>query len=106
MTGTAPDPLIFLVAGEPSGDLLGARLMAGLKEATGGRVRFAGVGGERMQGEGLQTLFPMAELALFGLAKLLPKLPLLLRRKSGDDLFELRSPEAFCKEQRRVEAVC
>lgn len=73
-------PLIFLLAGEPSGDLLGARIMAGLRAETGGQVRFAGVGGERMQAEGLQSLFPMDDLALFGLAELLPKLPLLLRR--------------------------
>lgn len=73
-------PLIFLVAGEPSGDVLGARLMAALKEATGGQVRFAGVGGDRMIAEGLHSLFPMEELTLFGLAELLPKLPDLIRR--------------------------
>ena len=73
-------PLIFLLAGEPSGDLLGARIMAGLKAETDGAVRFAGVGGERMQAEGLQSLFPMEDLTQFGLAELLPKLPLLLRR--------------------------
>lgn len=73
-------PLIFLVAGEPSGDVLGARLMAGLKQATGGQVRFAGIGGERMIAEGLDSLFPMEELTLFGLAELLPKLPNILRR--------------------------
>lgn len=73
-------PLIFLIAGEPSGDVLGARLMAALKQATGGQVRFAGVGGERMIAEGLDSLFPMEELTLFGLAELLPKLPNLIRR--------------------------
>lgn len=73
-------PLIFLIAGEPSGDVLGARLMAALKQATGGQVRFAGVGGERMIAEGLNSLFPMEELTLFGLAELLPKLPNLIRR--------------------------
>ncbi len=77
---SADGPLIFLLAGEPSGDVLGGRMMAALKHATGGRVRFAGVGGERMIAEGLQSLFPMEELALFGLAELLPKLPNLLRR--------------------------
>lgn len=73
-------PLIFLIAGEPSGDVLGARLMAALKQATGGQVRFAGVGGERMIAQGLDSLFPMEELTLFGLAELLPKLPNLIRR--------------------------
>jgi len=47
----AQGPLIFLIAGEPSGDLLGARLMAALKAETGGRVRFAGIGGEQMKAE-------------------------------------------------------
>ena len=73
-------PLLFLIAGEPSGDVLGARLMAALKRLTGGRVRFAGIGGERMADEGLETLVPQAELALFGVFELLPHLPNLLRR--------------------------
>jgi lipid-A-disaccharide synthase len=73
--GGAPEtatPLIFLVAGEPSGDQLGARLMAALKVETGGRVRFAGVGGERMAAEGLTSLFPIQELAVMGLIEVLP----------------------------------
>ncbi|MBK3733570.1 lipid-A-disaccharide synthase [Azospirillum brasilense] len=74
------DPLIFLIAGEPSGDALGARLMAACKRLTGGRVRFAGIGGEKMVAEGLDSLFPMGELTLFGVFELLPHLPNLLRR--------------------------
>ena len=88
-------PLIYLIAGEPSGDVLGARLMAALKQATGGQVRFAGVGGDRMIAEGLDSLFPMEELTLFGLAELLPKLPNLIRRirqTAGDIL--ARRPDA------------
>ncbi|TWB79817.1 lipid-A-disaccharide synthase [Nitrospirillum amazonense] len=73
-------PLVFLVAGEPSGDVLGGRLMLALKQETFGAIRFAGIGGERMKAQGLKSLFPMEELALFGLAELLPKLPSLLRR--------------------------
>ncbi|HYG88246.1 MAG TPA: lipid-A-disaccharide synthase [Azospirillum sp.] len=73
-------PLLFLIAGEPSGDVLGARLMAALKRLTGGRVRFAGIGGERMAAEGLETLVPQSELALFGVFELLPQLPNLMRR--------------------------
>lgn len=73
-------PLIFLIAGEPSGDALGARLMAALKRLTGGAVRFAGIGGERMAAEGLETMVPQAELALFGVFELLPQIPNLLRR--------------------------
>jgi lipid-A-disaccharide synthase len=81
MTGTDA-PLVFMIAGEPSGDVLGARLMAALKQQTQGHVRFAGIGGERMIAEGLTTLFPLDELALFGLAELLPRLPNLIRRLS------------------------
>lgn len=73
-------PLLFLIAGEPSGDALGARLMAACKRLTGGQVRFAGVGGEKMIAEGLESLFPMGELTLFGVFELLPHLPNLLRR--------------------------
>ncbi len=76
MTG----PLIYLLAGEVSGDLLGGRLMAALREQTGGRIRFAGVGGAAMQAQGLDSLFPMEELSLMGLAEVLPHLPKLLRR--------------------------
>jgi len=72
-------PLIYVTAGEPSGDQLGAYLMDALKEATGGTVRFAGVGGARMEAEGLKSLFPMGELSLMGL-EIVPKLPGLLRR--------------------------
>jgi lipid-A-disaccharide synthase len=73
-------PLIFLVAGEPSGDQLGARLMAALKQETGGRVRFAGIGGELMAAEGLASRFPIRELAVMGFFEVLPHLFLILRR--------------------------
>lgn len=77
---TDQGPLMFLMAGEPSGDALGARLMAALRRLTGGRVRFAGIGGERMAAEGLESLVPMGELAVMGLFELLPRIPALLRR--------------------------
>ncbi len=54
--------------------------MAALRERTGGTVRFAGVGGERMAAEGLDSLFPMTDIALMGLAEVLPRLPRVLRR--------------------------
>ena len=73
-------PLVFLIAGEPSGDLLGARLMDAMKRKANGSIRFAGIGGERMIAEGLETLFPLHELSLMGIAELLPKLPNLIRR--------------------------
>ena len=73
-------PLIYLIAGEPSADNLGARLMIGLKQATKGRIRFAGVGGAAMGAEGLKSLFPMEDLAVMGLAEVLPRVPALRRR--------------------------
>jgi len=78
--GAQAGPLVFLIAGEASGDNLGARLMAALKRQTGERVRFAGVGGAAMAREGLDSLFPIGELSLMGLAEILPHLPRLLRR--------------------------
>ena len=82
MTGTkgTTGPLIFLIAGEPSGDQLGARLMAEIKAETNGQVRFEGVGGERMRSEGLESLFPMSDLSVMGLAEVLPHLARILGR--------------------------
>jgi len=71
--------LLYLVAGEPSGDLLGARLMAALRRADPA-IEFAGVGGPRMAEQGLESLFPYGELALMGLAEVLPALSRILRR--------------------------
>ena len=78
--GEGAFPLIFLVAGEPSGDQMGGRLMAALKRQTGGAVRFAGVGGERMKEQGLESLFPMEDLSVFGIVEVVPHLPRILRR--------------------------
>ncbi|MGE3529950.1 MAG: lipid-A-disaccharide synthase [Methyloceanibacter sp.] len=74
------EPLIFIVSGEASGDNLAGRLMAALKRKTGGRIRFAGVGGAQSESEGLQSLFPMSELSVMGLAEILPHLPRLIGR--------------------------
>ena len=71
--------ILFLVAGEPSGDRLGAALMAGLKSLIP-KVEFAGVGGPLMQAEGLTSLFPMEELSVMGIAEVLPKYRHLKRR--------------------------
>lgn len=70
---------LFLVAGEPSGDRLGAALMAGLQDLSPG-ITFAGVGGPAMQALGLDSLFPMQDLSVMGLAEVLPKYLHLRRR--------------------------
>ncbi len=65
--------LVYLIAGEESGDVLGARLMAALKAARPD-VTFAGIGGPRMEAEGLAPLFPQKELAVMGLLEVLPRI--------------------------------
>ncbi|MDK9697707.1 MAG: lipid-A-disaccharide synthase [Siculibacillus sp.] len=71
---------IFIVAGETSGDHLGADLMTRLRERIGGSVEFAGVGGPEMTAAGLASLFPMTDIAVMGLWPVLERLPLILRR--------------------------
>lgn len=93
----------FLVAGEPSGDKLGAALMAGLKTLE--TVEFHGIGGPLMQEEGMASLFPMDELSVIGVAEILPKYLHLRRRlhqtaeavlaARPDVLITIDSPE-FC----------
>ena len=109
-------PRIYVIAGEPSGDLLGGRLMAGLKAATRGTATFAVIGGEAMRAEGLQSLFPMAELSVMGLVEVLPRIPRILRRvgETVADIERLR-PDAVVtidswgftgRVQKRLKARC
>ncbi|MGH7035973.1 MAG: lipid-A-disaccharide synthase [Stellaceae bacterium] len=77
---SAVPPLIYLVAGEPSGDLLGGRLMTALRERTQGEVRFAGTGGETMAAQGLVSRVPLSELAIMGVAEVLPSARRIFRR--------------------------
>jgi lipid-A-disaccharide synthase len=78
--GAGQGPLIFLIAGEPSGDQLGAALMSALRQETGGAARFAGLGGTRMAEQGLQSLFPTEELAIMGIVEVLPRALAVYRR--------------------------
>lgn len=75
----ARDPLVFLVAGEPSGDRLGQGLMKALRHQMPG-IRFEGVGGPLMAAQGLDSLFPMDELSVMGLSEVVPRIPHLLGR--------------------------
>lgn len=70
---------IFLIAGETSGDVLGARLMTALR-AQQPDLEFSGIGGARMEEAGMVSQFPMQELAVMGLAEILPRILLLRRR--------------------------
>jgi lipid-A-disaccharide synthase len=71
--------LIYIIAGEASGDVLGARLIAALRK-TRPDLQFAGIGGERMAEQGMPSLFPYRELALMGLLEVLPRIRQLKRR--------------------------
>jgi len=69
---------IAVIAGEESGDLLGADLVAALRRKTGRDIDLAGVGGAHLAGEGLKTFFDSDEIALMGLEAVLKKLPRLM----------------------------
>ncbi|HKQ44411.1 MAG TPA: lipid-A-disaccharide synthase [Rhizomicrobium sp.] len=86
---------LMLVCGEPSGDALGAQLMAGLKQLAGDRVRFTGVGGLAMAREGLQSLYPLDDTAVMGLREVVPAIPAILRRvKQAVDFAVQTKPDA------------
>ena len=93
----------FLIAGEASGDRLGAALMAGLKQLAD--VEFEGIGGPMMEAEGLSSIFPMDDLSVHGLVEVLKQYPHLRRRlheaadavlaANPDVLITIDSPD-FC----------
>ena len=92
------DPIrkIFLIATEESGDRLGSALMKVLRQRLGDGVQFEGVGGRSMAREGLETLFPIEELSIVGLAAVVQQLPKILRliRETADAVTEA-APDAL-----------
>src|SRR5215470_1079340 len=74
------DLRLFIVAGEPSGDALGAKLMAAINQRRRGRVRYVGVGGAQMAEQGLISQFPLEDVAVMGPGAILARLPKLLAR--------------------------
>ena len=76
--GGTPPLHVYIIAGEPSGDVIGGRLIEALGE--GGPIRVSGVGGPEMEAAGLKSLFPYNELAIMGLTEVLPSVPRILRR--------------------------
>lgn len=104
---------VFVIAGEASGDKLGAALMAGLKSLRP-EVTFDGVGGPLMQAEGLVSRFPMDELSVMGLAEILPKYRALKARiremaeavldTQPDVLITIDSPDFCLRVARMVKA--
>ncbi|MGU9981981.1 lipid-A-disaccharide synthase [Phreatobacter sp. HK31-P] len=77
---TAPALDVFMIAGENSGDQLGAHLMDALVSMYPGEIRFRGVGGLRMEARDLASLFPMTELSLIGITSIIVHIPAVLRR--------------------------
>lgn len=107
-------PRIFLVAGEASGDQLGAALMRALRAACP-EIAFAGVGGEAMANEGLPSLFPLEDIAVMGLVPVVARLPRIVRRidetaraiidQAPDCLVIIDAPDFTHRVARRVRAV-
>lgn len=77
---TEPALKVAVIAGEVSGDLLGADLIAALKLKTPRNIELVGVGGHALEGQGLTSLFDFSELSIMGVTQVLKKLPQLLRR--------------------------
>ncbi len=71
---------IFIIAGEPSGDVLGGKLMSALKDNSQKEIEFVGIGGTKMEEQDLKSLFPISELSIMGFAEIVPHIPKLLGR--------------------------
>ena len=111
----APRPLrVFIVAGEHSGDHLGADLLAALRERVPD-LAVAGIGGDAMARQGLVPLFPLSDIAVMGFVPVLARLPDLLRRirqvaeaavaARPDVLVIVDSPDFTHRVARRVRAL-
>ena len=108
---SAAGPHIFLVAGEESGDRLGAALIAAIRTQHPG-ARFSGVGGAHMAAEGVQSLFPLGDLAIMGFTAIPASLSKILARiretadavvaARPDVLVIIDSPEFTHRVARRV----
>jgi lipid-A-disaccharide synthase len=105
---------LAIVAGEVSGDLLGADLVAAMRRFDRGPLRLVGVGGDALTAQGLQSLFDFSELSIMGLTQVLARLPGLIRRirqtadaiiaAKPDVLVIIDSPDFTHRVARRVRA--
>ncbi|MBC7281302.1 lipid-A-disaccharide synthase [Hoeflea sp.] len=83
---------LAVVAGEPSGDILGGELVRALAAATGEQPDLVGVGGEHLKAQGLDSLFDYTELSIIGFSAVILQLPkLILRiRQTADAIIAAR----------------
>lgn len=105
---------IAVVAGEESGDLLGADIVRALQRA-GHEVELVGVGGHHLQALGLNSLFPSGDIALMGISAVVRDLPRLIRRigqtaravaaAQPDCLVTIDSPDFSLRVARKVRAL-
>ena len=95
---------LFVVAGEPSGDRIGADLVRRLRAVR--PINVIGVGGDALGGEGLKSIFPMSDLSVMGLRDVLMRAPLLLWRirqtvqailAAAPDMLVLIDSQVFCQ---------
>ncbi len=107
--------VVAIVAGEESGDLLGADLVQALRAQTGREVRLVGLGGHNLQALGLSSLFNAGDIALMGLTAVIRDLPRLIRRigqtakaiaaAKPDVLVTIDSPDFSLRVARKVRAM-
>lgn len=71
--------LVYIIAGEPSGDLLASRLMRAIQSIKP-EVEFSGMGGETMAAIGFRSLFDISDISVMGIMEVVPKLPLIMQR--------------------------
>ncbi|RVA09415.1 lipid-A-disaccharide synthase, partial [Mesorhizobium sp. M7A.F.Ca.US.002.01.1.1] len=105
---------IAIVAGEESGDLLGADIVRSLRQAAGREVQLVGLGGRHLQTLGLVSPFDAGEIALMGFSAVLRDLPRLMRRISQlaktvadekpDCLVTIDSPDFSLRVAKKVRA--
>lgn len=106
---------IAVVAGEESGDLLGANLIESLKAIAGRDIEIVGVGGRHLQALGLRSLFNASDIALMGLSAIVRDLPRLMRRigetarfvasEKPDCLVTIDSPDFSLRVAKKVRAL-
>ena len=102
---------IYIIAGEASGDTLGAQLMRALK-LKNSNIQFHGIGGTQMMEEGMASLFSMQELSIMGIVEILPKIPQMLKRinqtvrdiesKNPDIVITIDAPDFSFRVQKKL----